>query len=318
MEDQLKISVCICTCKRVHYLKVLLDHVNKLEVPANVSVKLIVVDNDPAKSGEPVINDVKEYIKFPLLYDFESQRGIPFTRNKAVSLVEADTDFVVFIDDDEYPDRLWLKELIKIQKQTNADLVQGPSIPQYVQTPPKWVEKGGFHTFDLYNLNEGDKQPHNMVATNNLLVRYSKLKQLDGPFDEKLGLIGCDDTDLGLNLHELGCKMIYTNKALVYEFIPVERTTVKWLMQRNYRSANTFWLLCRKKNIFNFSKLMIGAIARMLIGIVLLIPTFILSPLVGLQYYYKMMRLIVRGYAVINGLFGFYYEEYKVAYTYNK
>ncbi|GAB2706085.1 succinoglycan biosynthesis glycosyltransferase ExoM [Mucilaginibacter koreensis] len=310
-----KISLCIATCRRVPYLTILLDRLSEINLPEYITLKIVIVDNDAEKSAETYVTGRAVSYRFPLLYGSEKQRGIPFTRNKAVSLVDKDTDFVAFIDDDEYPDKDWIVKLYEIQQKANADLVIGPSYPEFVDTPPDWVVKGEFFLFSYFKQKTGDEHPAGSVVTNNLLVRYSALMQLKGPFDETMGLVGCDDNALGISLHKLGCKFVYTNEAITYEFVPKSRTNFKWLMQRAYRSANTFWLLTQDKNIFKLLKLLAGALARIIIGFVLLLPTLLISPIVGKHHFVRAIMLMVRGYAIIAGIFGKNYEEYRHAYT---
>jgi succinoglycan biosynthesis protein ExoM len=312
---RIKVTICIATCKRNQYLTVLLDKIKLLHNPGNVLINVVVADNDPQKGAEQLIIEIKKHYPFQLVYGFEKNRGISFARNKAVSLAEKDTDFIVFIDDDEYPDADWLNKLLEAQSETNADLVQGPFVSIFDEDTPQWIIKGSFFKFAHYNLNTGDKLPDNAVATNNLLVRYNTLMLLEGPFDENMSLVGGEDTALGLNLGKLGCKMIFANKALVYEHVPESRTKLKWILQRIYRDGNTVWLLTLNKNIYTFLKILAGALVRIFFGVILLIPSLIISAFSSFHYFVKTVRLIVRGAGMIAGLLGKNYEEYKHAYT---
>lgn len=314
------ISVCISTFKRPDYLAILLKGINEQELPEGVSLKVIVVDNDADKrSSEVVGEEIRPEFVHQLVYDVEQRRGIPFNRNKAFSLADTASEFVIFIDDDEYPEKDWIKQLLRMQQQSQADLVEGIVFPEFTEQTPKWVVKSNFLLIPHYNqLSDGEKLPHDAVMTNNLLVRYSLMKQLNGPFDEAMGLIGCDDSALGFNLDKLGCKMIFTNKAIVHEHVPLQRTTFKWLMQRGYRTANTIWLLNPDKTAFNFLKLLVTGIIRVLAGVVLLLPALIVSLFAGIHIFYKVIRIIVRGTGMLTGMFGMRYEEYKIAYTFNK
>jgi succinoglycan biosynthesis protein ExoM len=312
----LKVTICIATCKRNQYLTLLLDKIKVLNNSGNVLIHVVVVDNDPGKGAELLVSGVQKNYPFQLVYGFEKQRGIPFTRNKAVGLAEKDTDFIAFIDDDEYPDQDWLHKLVEAQSETNADLVQGPSLPIFDNNTPKWIIKGGFFRFAHYALNTGDKLPDHVVATNNLLVRYKTLMRLDGPFDETMGLVGCDDTALGLNLAKIGCKMVFTNKALAYEHVPISRTKLKWILQRIYRDGSTVWLLNPQKNAYSFFKTGVGALIRIFTGIILAIPALVIALFLGFHFFVKTLKLMVRGAGIITGLFGKSYEEYKHAYTF--
>ncbi len=311
----IKITICIATCKRQQYLAVLLKEISVLLIPDDVQLQVVVVDNDPQKSAEPVIEGMKRGYRFPLVYAFEERRGIPFTRNKAVSLADADADFIAFIDDDEYPKPDWIQKLLDIQQQTGADLVQGPSLPVFVAEPPKWIVKGGFFLFTHHNAPTGSALTYLGVATNNMMVKYKTLMQVQGPFDERLALIGSEDTTLGIQLSQTGCKMVYTQEAIAYEHIPTSRTTLQWILQRAYRTSNMYWRLTMQKNLINLLKLITSAIARLFIGTIFLLPSVIAGPVLGWHYAVKMLQLLVKGVAIIAGILGKNYEEYRYAYT---
>lgn len=313
------ISVCISTFKRPQYLSILLKGINEQELPDNCKLKIIVVDNDPGGSSKSVVDEALSSFVHELVYDIESRRGIPFSRNKAFSLANPNSEFVIFVDDDEYPEKDWIKQLLAMQQQTNADLVEGIVFPELNPNTPSWVIKGNFFLLPHYNaLSNGQELPFDAVMTNNLLVKYELLKKLDGPFNEEMGLIGCDDSALGINLHKIGCKMVFTNTAIVHEHIPEERTTFKWIMQRGYRTANTIWLLNPDKNFFGMIKLFVIGLLRVILGIILLIPVYIISLFAGMRYFYKVIRIIVRGVGIMAGIMGFHYEEYNASYTFNK
>ncbi len=312
----MKITICIATCKRVNYLTNLLEKINELKIHKEVTVTVAVVDNDSNRTAYVILKEIEKKVKYTLIYDFESKQGIPFTRNKCISLVPGDTDFVLFIDDDEYPSVDWLWELVELQKNTNADLIQGQVKPHYLITPKKWILEGNF--MDYPSLENGEIYPYDQVATNNLLVRYSLIKQLKGPFNEELGLTGSDDNQLGRDLHEIGCNMLFSSKAIVYEYLPTERLNFRWIMQRSYRTANTYWPICKNKSIFTFMYFFFTACIRILVGLSMFVPAGLLGLIFGYHYFFKAIRIVIRGIAIIAGLFGFYYEEYKYNYTSEK
>ena len=310
------ISICISTYKRPHYLKNLLEKINDLNIPVNVQVAVNIADNDLNKSGEKVVEEVRSYMKFSIAYEVETTKGISYSRNKTVSMVDSRTDFIAFIDDDEYPDKDWLYNLIQIQELTNADLVEGIAIMDFVEKPPKWVLDSEVLLIPHYKkLSDGQDLPFNAVITNNLLVRYSLISKLDGPFDVKLALTGGEDTDLGIRLHEIGCKMVFTNRAVVYEFVPPERTSFKWIMQRGYSSANALWRLHKDKNLVSFITFFVKGILRILLAFILIIPSLFISLFLGYHYFFKIIRIFVRGVAILADMLGFHYQEYKHSYT---
>src|SRR5262245_14337965 len=101
------ISVCICTFKRPEFLKRLLDHVAGQHTGGRYTYSIVIVDNDPQRSGEAVCNDfVRRRAQPVLTYCVQPQQSIALTRNKAIEV--ATGEFIAFIDDDEFPVNNWL------------------------------------------------------------------------------------------------------------------------------------------------------------------------------------------------------------------
>lgn len=305
------ISVCISTFKRPSYLEILLKKINEQELPDGCKLKVIVIDNDINASAKEVVTKVENEFNYEIIYDVESRRGISFSRNKAFSLAEEKSDFVVFIDDDEYPEKDWIKQLIICQQNATADLVVGIVYPNFHPDTPDWLIRSNFFFPSHYRvLKDGDVLPPVAVTTNNLLVKYSLIKKIKGPFNESMGLTGGEDTDLGFNLNKLGCKMVFSNKAIVHEWVPLERANFKWVMQRRFSAGNNYWRLNRNKTSSNVFKLLLMGMSRISIGLLLLIPAFIISLFVGRHYHYKIIEIIARGIGIVSGVLGYDYEEY--------
>src|SRR5205823_6090125 len=111
----------------------------ELEPSGQVLEKVVVVDNDAAGSARSVLESLNAY-PWDLDYAVEPRRGVPFARNTAVARAEG-TDFVAFIDDDEWAEPEWLAELLHVQSRTGADVVAGPVLPFFTEPPPPWLTK---------------------------------------------------------------------------------------------------------------------------------------------------------------------------------
>jgi succinoglycan biosynthesis protein ExoM len=72
---------------------------------------VVVADNDAMQSAQPVVAAFSSQSALPVTYCIEPQQNIALARNRAIE--HADGDFVVFIDDDEFPTEGWLLNLLK-------------------------------------------------------------------------------------------------------------------------------------------------------------------------------------------------------------
>lgn len=301
------VSICIITYQRPEGLRQLLKAIDRLNFeqidPPNIEV--VVIDNDLAGSACEFCDQIKSEFKWRLTCGIESCRGISYARNHAFATASTEAEFIVTIDDDEVPEPQWLEELLLVQRKYDADVVAGPVLPLFPADAPNWVKKGGF--FDLPRYQTGHRLQ--VAFAGNVLVRGEILRKLDRPFDERFALTGGEDSDLFMRLYQAGFKMVWANDAIAHESIPKTRTTIKYILQRGYRSYSTHSLLERELYpSFKIQSIRImKGTALIALGILRLIP----SLFQGQHAFVKALRSICRGSGTMAGLLGIHYEEYR-------
>ena len=87
-------SICINTYKRPGLLDKLLHSLNDQQLNGNISVEIVVVDNDPLESGKKIVEKVTPTIKIPIRYFTQSIKNISITRNKAVAEAKGNIYFL--------------------------------------------------------------------------------------------------------------------------------------------------------------------------------------------------------------------------------
>jgi len=224
----IEISICVCTFRRPDGLRRLLRSLRQLD-PATPPHEVIVVDNDAARSAEPIICQAREE-GLPVQYLVEPVRGIARARNR--SLEPATGTFVAFIDDDEEAEPQWLVRLWLEVVRHDDDGGCGPVVPRFNDQTPRWLIEGRF--FERPRLPTGTLLAAWQTRTGNALIRRRSLLGLSGPFDERYNLTGGEDTHLFTRLIDGDCRIIAVDSAIVYEHLPPNRTTVRWLLQRRF------------------------------------------------------------------------------------
>lgn len=303
----MKISVCIITFQRPEGLKRLLENLACLTFmkASPPDVEVIVIDNDANPAIRQLCESIATQTAMNLKYNIETQRGISYARNKAVSCVGATTDFIAFIDDDEWPVPSWLDELIDAQHRFCADVVTGPVLPSFNTSVPKWVTEGRF--FERPRFSSGHQLEG--AATNNVLIRAELLRQMNPVFDDCWALSGGEDWHLFQRLRRAGCRIIWSDEAIVHELIPDSRINLKWILQRSYSHGNTESLCAIKLNpswTMRLNCTFMGV--RRFIRGVLMIPFVLLR---AQHHRVKHWKYLFHSVGILAGVVGSRYEEYR-------
>jgi succinoglycan biosynthesis protein ExoM len=303
------VAICVASYQRPQGLKRLLEGINQLtfnksKVP---DIEVIVVDNDATGSAGQVCRDCEASFRWELKYCIEKVRGISFARNRAIASISEDANFVVFIDDDEVPEPAWLDELLSVQKDYSADVVTGPVLPHFIKSDiPQWVNKGKFFEPRRYPTGHALK----VAFTNNVLISTHILKQINPIFDERFALTGGEDSHFFMRLYRSGYKFVWANEAVVHEWIPQSRTSIKWVLQRGYLG----WSIhsCCERELYP-SISVIGL--RIVKGIGLIIQGLFQIPpslFLGQHAVIQALLNIYRGVGTLAGIIGIRYQAYKV------
>ncbi|SDF26963.1 Glycosyl transferase family 2 [Blastococcus aurantiacus] len=193
-------------------------------------VDVLVVDNDAAAGGRPVVAALGDE---RIRYVVEETPGISAARNRA--LEEAGGAFLVFIDDDERPHPGWLARLLETQARTSAAAVVGAVVSDFDGDLDPWVGAGGF--FERRRLATGT--PITVAATNNLLLDLAVVRSTGVRFDGGFGLTGGSDTLFTRQLTDTGALMVWCDEAVVTDRVPAPRMSRDWVVRRSFRYGNT-------------------------------------------------------------------------------
>jgi succinoglycan biosynthesis protein ExoM len=299
----IKCSICINTYKRPILLKKLLDSLNNQQLDNNVELEIIVADNSPAKEGEKVVSEFSKNSPFTLIYCYQTEKNISLTRNLAVS--KSTGDYILFIDDDGYADKYWIKNMLSCLIDYNAAAVFGRVIPYFAKETPNWIKKGGF--FDRPCPSTG-KNPI-FTRTGNCLVKAEVLKVVEGPFDAQYGITGGSDTHLFEKLLMKNAKFVSCYEALVYDYVHPQRANFKWLRNRSLRTGNT-----HTRRTLEFSNYNIFVIIKLFIKA--LLYSFISSILIIVSIFSKRLRIfwtlkLIGNVGHILAIFKYHYNEYQ-------
>jgi succinoglycan biosynthesis protein ExoM len=222
------VSVCIPTYRRPRLLERCLEGIRTQHVDG-FDLSVVVVDNDCARSGAPVVEAFRQRCAIEALYGVEPVPNISVARNRAVALAKG--DLVAFIDDDEVPDADWLAHLVQTHCRTQADGVLGPVVPAFEGTPPAWLVESGLCTRRMFPTGTLLDRVKELRSGNVLLARHL-VEEPVPPFDPRFGRTGGEDTDFFQRKLRGGARFVWCNEARVREAVPKERQTLRYYVRR--------------------------------------------------------------------------------------
>ncbi len=306
------VSICVTTYKRPQGLKRLLQGIAKLtfEKVALPDIEVIIIDNNNEGIAAQVCQEFQQEFPWILKTDVEHKRGVTYGRNKSLSLADSETYAIAILDDDEVPVTNWLDELLWVQQEYQADVVAGTVLPHFIDgEPPEWIIKGGFFHPPRFPTGES----RHVAFTNNVLVRAEVLRQYDPVFDNRFAFTGGEDSHLFMRLHQAGYKIVWADEAIVYDWLPGDRTKPKWILERCRHTWSIGSLL--EKELYPSFKMQFIRFLKGLALIMIGIARLPLSLVLGRQGIFESLMYIYKGIGTFVGLLGLNRQEYKVVNT---
>ncbi|MBP2444504.1 glycosyltransferase [Rhizobium leguminosarum] len=301
----LKIAVGVLTYRRLDGIAKLLDVMTRqIRHPARpYHLTMVIVDNDAGGSAKATVEGFGQTGAYDLIYVVEQNQGIPFARNRALDSAPPGTDLFCFLDDDEWPVDGWLDAMLETRQKNRADCVYGPVQPVYPENPPEYFIKA--RVFERKKNVDGQRIGY--AASNNVMFDYPLIRSWNLRFEEKMRFTGGTDYLFFNQAIRRGMQIFWADKALVYDIVPANRMTWKWVLQRQYRLGNTFAVSevlhgNRKRRVYRAAY---GA-TRVALGLVML-PAILISPYWGM----RALTHVLRGAGMVNGILGHAYQEYK-------
>jgi len=282
-EAKFSVVAAVLTYKRPDTLGKLLAEYASMSRPAGARISLLVVDNDESGSAEAQVNSWRSRSE-DIFYVIEKRRGIPLARNRAIDEALArKADALCFIDDDEYPDKQWIVNLVDCWKTTGAQLIGGP----VVVAPPL---EGATAWQKMVNASLASRQERKnrsvvravaegsryTIVTNNWLCDLKWLMRTGVRFNENLLVTGGSDTEFFRKARANACVTAWCPDAIVFETMAPERLSLAYQFKRGaYQSVTNFQIKTPQVRPSMILPTMLVAAVRALLGMLLLIvPVF--------------------------------------------
>ena len=308
----MKFTIALCTRNRPIMLKSCIKSIQKLEIPKSCDLHLVVVENNVNSECKALVSKLMTLtpqIKFT--YILEKKLGLSTARNTSLdSAISTAPDWICFIDDDEYVKEDWLLNYFNAINSAPADVYVGP----VDRIAPKNVPIS-------YKIPSKHREEHltiqNSASTGNVIVKASFFNGLQHNyrFDEKYQFTGCEDIDMFWRIRMTGGVIRYVANAVVYETIPIERTTIKWALSKEFLDGNNTLSLYSTYYGYKYTiKKYSGELfERMYTGILLILWGTVSSPFSkrSIRYFVKGLKRYSWVFGFFSAFFKFNYQRYK-------
>ena len=311
-DSPLSLTIAVLTYRRpddiAELLPLLIEQARR-NTSDEMTVRVLVVDNDPEESARSGVVATGRSSALPVEYTLEMTPGISAARNRALDASQ-EFDLLVFIDDDERPSEKWLGLLLEMWKERRSTAVVGPVISSFEIEPEPWILAGRF--FVRRRVPNGTAVE--VAATNNLLLDLRFVRSHALRFDLAFGISGGDDTMFTRELTKAGGTMLWCDDAVVFDVVPRSRITRRWVTLRALSSGNS-WSITSIKLASSMPARSRARLALTAKGVVRVIgggTRFTGGLVTGRRdLRARGVRTIARGVGMVGGAWGFKYLEYR-------
>lgn len=302
------IVVAIPTFRRPLWLARLLRALEDLQTSASLSVLIADNDAEDARGLTACGEIVRAGYRWPVEGIVVPERGISQVRNALVAhaLARRGNDFfLAMLDDDEWPEPGWIDAMLRVQRATGADIVQGPVQCRFERTPPVWAVLSN----TCVPPRAGSGPIARADAGGNILISSACLARAPAPwFDPQFGLTGGEDKDFFMHMARAGARFAWADEAIAYTSIPPSRMSLAWALKRAFRAGNCDLRITRK---YDRSLATLGGESAKLAGALMFAPLQMLigigSPQRRAQAAFTFARALGKAAAPLGGE----YREYR-------
>jgi len=234
-------TVALCTHNHADRLERTLGDLPRIRAP-KASWELLVVDN-ASQDGTPELLARNAWPEgWNVRVVREEKLGVAHARNRAI--IQAQGEYLVFMDDDETPDPDWLCAFERLILQHSPDAFGGRISVAFEDLRPGWLtdELLGF----LGQLHWGDEikllsDPATKLYTGNFGFRKTICDTI-GNFDVTLGRRGHDnyggeDVDFYRRILQAGFNVWWTPEAVIHHRIQAAKLNRSYFLDLHYKQG---------------------------------------------------------------------------------
>jgi glycosyltransferase involved in cell wall biosynthesis len=212
--------------------------------------EVLVVDNGSADDTAVVVQEFAN-LTGNIRYFFAPEPGLHVGRH--LGMLKAQSDILVFADDDIEALPLWLESISEVFKDPAVAMVGGNNLPMFVEPPPQWLQtmwdssfRRNQHSIPALSILEvtgpsRDFSPHYVWGCNFSIRRQDLLAaggfNPDGMPKELIRFRGDGETHVSRFIAASGKRCVFHPGASVYHKVTPERMTFEYFRQRGFNQG---------------------------------------------------------------------------------
>lgn len=227
------ISLVIATANRPELIERTLRSLSNCLIPPNLNT-IFIIENGNRNGIDIIIQKFNALLPIKYIYVPEGNKSLAY--NKAIENIP-DDDLIFFSDDD-----VRFKEDILYQYSWAANVIGkghffgGPFGVDYEKQPSKWLLE--YLPFSVKGFSLEKTQPERFMGCN--WAAFAHDVRSVGSFNAMVGpskISAGAETDLQERLITHNIRPFYLKDAWVWHFVPEERCSSDWVLERAYRQA---------------------------------------------------------------------------------
>jgi GT2 family glycosyltransferase len=238
MTDE-RATIAICTHRHEPDLVATLESLG-VDLGAQEPPPVIVVRSE-TREDEPLPHHISSPVAelpFPVRFVCEPQPGVAAARARA--LVTADTEAVLFVDDDVYVVPGWFERMNEAMARTGVGAAGGTVLPRWPRRRPWWLP-GRLESY--YGHRESSPQAQHPPFGLNMGIRRSAAWEAGG-FRPELGHAAStpglhEETDLIVRIERSGYRVAEVPEAIVEHIVRPEQVTLRWVLRRAWHEGRS-------------------------------------------------------------------------------
>lgn len=219
MQEDILLSVIICTYNREGFLKLVLDSITRQTLPKNV-FEVVVIDDGSSDNTREVAESFASLL--PIRYFYQKNAGLASAKNHGIYTSKG--QILLFLDDDDITTPALFESHIKTHRKHPerhmAVLHYTTWSPELVITPlMHFVTEVGCFLFSYPRIRHGEVLDYTYFWGGRSSCKRSFLLEY-GVFNPVFRF-GCEDIELGYRLSNYGLSVVYNGKAVSKMIRPV-------------------------------------------------------------------------------------------------